>query len=92
MIDVPEGYVMDEYGNLRTPVIGEVVGEKLTVTFHYLLEAGKTTPRGAHAKLAGEPNCVHPRRLSCNFGEGFQRCEFMTHDSGRWICSAPSQK
>lgn len=92
MVDVPEGYAMDEYGNLRTPVVGAAVGGKLIVTFHYLLEAGKTTPRGAHPKLAREPSCVYPGRLSCNFGEGFQRCEFMTYDSGRWICSASSQK
>ena len=87
-MDVPEGYFVDGHGNLRTPVVSEAKEGKLIVSFHYLLEPGKTTPRGEHPKLAGEGKCVRPERFSCNFGEGFQRCAFMKYDAGRWTCAA----
>jgi hypothetical protein len=32
--------------------------------------------------------CAHPERLSCNYGDGFERCDFMKHENGSWICIA----
>lgn len=92
LVDVPPGYVLDSWGNLRTPIIGDVKDGKLFVSFHFMLEPGKTTPRGEHPKLASDSKCAHPTRLSCNHGEGFQRCEFMAYDGGRWTCTAPAKR
>lgn len=90
LVTPPSGYVVDSHGNLRTPVLGEIRDGKLFVSFHYLLEPGKSTPRGEFPKLAHPPRCVHPERLSCNFGEGFARCRFMTHVANGWACTAPT--
>ena len=89
-VRAPAGYFADPYGNLRTAERTELKDRKLCVSFHYLLEPGKTTLRGEHSKLADEPKCVHPERLSCDYGTGFDRCEFMknTGGLGRWTCSA----
>jgi hypothetical protein len=61
---------------------------KLYVSYHYLLEDGKSTLRGEYPKIAEPPKWVHPERLSYNYGDGFDRCEFMKHENGSWICIA----
>lgn len=92
LLTVPAGYVLDPNGNLRTPIVGKAAEGKFFVSFHYLLEPGKTTPRGEYPKLAEPPKCVHPERASCNHGEGFLRCEFMDHVGGAWACTAGNPK
>jgi len=87
---VPDNYSLDEYGNVRSRTEHEVNDSKLYVSYHYILEAGKTTLRGEHPKLAGPPKCVHPDRLSCNFGDGFARCDLMLYADGHWTCSSNS--
>jgi len=88
LISVPPGYHADENGNICSSRKYETKAGKLHVSYHYILEAGKTTLRGEHPKLASPPKCVHPERLSCNYGEGFERCEFMKYMDGRWLCEA----
>ena len=92
LIDVPKGYFKDENDNIRSPNHYEIKDEKLFVSYHYVLEEGKTTLRGEHPKLASPPKCVHPERLSCNYGDGFDRCEFMKYFGegfgGHWACDS----
>ena len=88
LVHVPEGYILDENGNLRSTNRYEVKDGRLHVEYHYLLEPGKTTLRGEHPKLAAYPKCTHPERLSCNYGEGFRRCEHMDYTGGTWSCRA----
>lgn len=45
---------------------------------------GATTLRGEHPKL--KTNCIHPDRLDCNYGIGYERCERMKYQEGHWIC------
>jgi len=85
---VPEGYFRDANGNVRTPIHSQVKDGKLYISYHYVLEPGATTLRGEYPKLAAAPQCVRPERLSCNYGDGFERCEFMKYVSGSWVCEA----
>jgi hypothetical protein len=85
---VPDGYDLDEHENIRSANRCEMKNGKLFVRYHYLLEDGKTTLRGEYSKLANPPKCVHPERLSCNYGLGFERCEFMHHAEGYWVCES----
>ncbi len=68
------------------------------MSYSYLLEEGATTLRGEHAKLAKPPRCVFPARLSCNYGDGFDRCEFMEYSGdhstygSNWTCTAAAKK
>jgi hypothetical protein len=86
IVSVPRGYHLDENGNFRSAFKSEVRDGKLRISYHYILEEGKITLRGEYPKLAEPPKCLHPERLSCNYGDGFERCEFMKHLDGRWIC------
>jgi len=86
MVNVPKSYHLDGNGNLRSALRSEVKDGKLHISYHYILEKGKITLRGEHPKLAEPPKCVHPERLSCNYGDGFERCESMKHADGRWVC------
>jgi hypothetical protein len=90
---VPVGYFRDACGNVRTTTKTEIVDGKIFVSYHFLLEPGATTLRGEHPKLAQPPHCIYPERLSCNHGEGFNRCEFMKCLSmGNWSCTATAGK
>lgn len=86
MVSIPQGYQLDGNGNVRSVLKSEVKDGKLHLSYHYILEAGKITLRGEYPKLADLPQCLHPERLSCNYGDGFERCEFMKYADGRWIC------
>jgi len=88
MVDVPVGYFLDTEGNLRTSQQYQVHDGKIFVSYHFLLEAGKTTLRGEFPKLAQPPKCPYAERLSCNHGEGFERCQYMKLETGRWVCVA----
>jgi hypothetical protein len=85
---VSDGYDLDEYENIRSSKRYEKKNGKLYVSYDYILEEGATTLRGEHPKLASPPRCIHPERLSCNYGDGFERCEFMKHAEGRWVCDS----
>jgi hypothetical protein len=51
------------------------------------------TLRGEFPMLASPPHCIHPERLSCNHGEGFQRCEHMVcFGVGSWRCMANTKE
>lgn len=91
LVTPPPGYLLDGNGNLRTPTVVEVKDGRVHVSFHYLLEPGKTTLRGEFPKLAQPPCCIYPERLSCNYGEGFQRCAHMAHVGNGWACTAPAR-
>lgn len=86
LIRVPQGYHLDENGNIRSALESEVRDGKLCISYHDILEKGMVTLRGEYPKLAEPPKCVHPERLSCNYGDGFDRCEFMKYVNGRWNC------
>jgi hypothetical protein len=88
LVKVPNGYLLDPSGNLRSVNSYELKDGILRVTYQYILEDGKTTLRGEFPKMASPPQCKYPARLSCNFGDGFERCELMTYEGGRWICTA----
>jgi hypothetical protein len=88
LVQIPNGYSLDEYGNFRSINKYRVEDGHIYVSFDYLLEEGKTTLRGEYAKLADHSQCVYPTRLSCNYGEGFERCEYMKYVNGRWECQA----
>jgi hypothetical protein len=88
LVNVPDGYFLDEYGNLRTVNQHGTENGKLYVRYHYILEPGKATLRGEFPKLATPPKCAHPERLSCNYGDGFSRCEYMHYIDAKWICKA----
>jgi hypothetical protein len=96
LVKVPEGYILDSNGNIRTPNNYEKKDGKLYVDYHYILEEGKTTLRGEYPKLAEPPKCVYPDRLSCNGEEGCNRCEFMKRTEGgyggTWVCEAIGKK
>ena len=51
----------------------------------YFLEPNKTTLRGEYKKLRNDSECKYPERLSCNYGTGFDRCEFMKYEE-YWRC------
>jgi hypothetical protein len=87
-VNVPNGYVLDECGNIRSITKYEARDGKIFVSYHYILETEKTTLRGEYMKLASPPKCTHPERLSCNYGEGFERCEYMRHSGSNWVCQA----
>lgn len=88
MANLPSGYFKDAHGNTCS-YKSEIRDGKLIVTREYILEPGKTTPRGEYPKLASEPKCVHPERMNCNSGEGYNRCEFMKCRSvGNWFCDS----
>ena len=88
MVVVPEGYYLDEFGNVRSSPSGEVKGGRLHISCHYILEEGKTTLRGRDAMLASPPQCVHSDRLSCDHGDGFHRCEYMQYEAYHWVCGS----
>lgn len=55
----------------------------------YFLEPNKTTLRGEFSKFKKDSECKYPERLSCNYGTGFKRCEFMEYGGslGNWKCN-----
>jgi hypothetical protein len=79
---VPDGYYADQNGNVCSQKKCEIRNGKLYVSYHYLLEDGKDTLRGEYPKIAEPPRCVHPERRSCNYGDSFERCDSMKHESG----------
>ena len=84
---VPQGYVADKYGNIRTSTKYTIEDGKLTVSYHYLLEKGKTTLRGEYSKFRSDNECEFPDRLACNYGEGYNRCKNMAFiNVGNWTC------
>ena len=90
LVEVPKGYILDENGNVRSVNEYEIRDGKLQVKYHYILEPDKITLRGEHPKLATPPKCLHPERLSCNYGDGFNRCEFMQYVGVTWTCNTPA--
>jgi len=90
LVTVPDGYLLDECGNVRSKQEIEIRDGKLIISYQYLLESGKITLRGEYPKLENPPKCLHPERLSCNYGDGFDRCELMKYSSGKWVCMAGS--
>jgi hypothetical protein len=82
----------DSFGNKFKESV-EIKDGKLRIVKEFLLEEGKTTTRGQYPKLADDKKCKHPERLSCNYGEGFKRCEFMKYFTieysmnGTWKCT-----
>lgn len=87
IIIVPHGYIKDSNDNIRTPNEYRIEDGRLHVSYHYILEDGKTTLRGDHQKLHSN-QCDHPDRLDCNGGEGYSRCPHMKYnqDSRFWYC------
>lgn len=55
----------------------------------YFLEPNKTTLRGEYEKFRKDSDCKYPERLSCNYGIGFERCEYMKYGGtlGNWKCT-----
>ena len=46
-----------------------------------------------YPKLNDDKNCKYPERKDCNYGEGYDRCEYMKYDNSesifsptRWKC------
>lgn len=71
---------MDNVKNIGT---GFVIVEK-----RIELPKGKTTTEGDYSKLADDEKCAYPERASCNYGNFFNRCEFMECISmGHWECA-----
>lgn len=67
---------------------------KIIYTQIYFLEPSKITLRGEYPKLKEGSKCKYPKRLSCNYGTGFERCEFMEYGGtlGNWICKYRKSK
>ena len=77
----------DKNGNYYTvDIIKEGGTIKQIKTFY--LEPNKTTLRGEYNKLRSDSNCKYPERLSCNWGTGYERCEYMKYGGslGNWNC------
>jgi hypothetical protein len=83
---IPDGYHTDPQGNVRSFDNTEIKDGKIYVSYNYILEPGKTTLRTEHSKLEREEDCLHKDRLSCNYGDGFSRCEHMKYVNGYWKC------
>lgn len=80
--------IKDKYGNYYKVEI-EKKPEIIRQIKTYFLEPNKTTLRGEYRKFKENSNCKYPERLSCNYGTGFERCEFMQYEGslGNWSCS-----
>jgi len=51
------------------------------------LEANKSTPKGVYPKLKDDEECCYTNRQDCNYGEGYERCQFMKCKStSNWYC------
>ena len=87
MLRIPEGYIADSNGNIRTPIESKIEDGKIKISYHYLLEEDMITLRGTHPKLSPPTMCNCLNRLSCDYGEGFERCEFMNYVNGVWVCT-----
>jgi hypothetical protein len=80
--------IKDKYGNYY-----KVETEKeLGIIRHiktYFLEPNKTTLRGEYRKFREDSECKYSERLSCNYGVGYKRCEFMEYKGsfGDWRCN-----
>ncbi len=79
--------IKDKYGNyykVETEKESRIIRQIRT----YFLEPDKTTLRGEYKKLREDSDCKYPHRLSCNYGIGFRRCEFMEFGGsfGDWKC------
>jgi len=76
-------------GTQEYQYIGEKVGDMFIETHIYFFEKGKTTLKGKYPKLANNENCKYPKRLSCNYGPGYERCKYMEYGGslGNWICT-----
>lgn len=53
------------------------------------LPIGKTTTKGEYPKLAEDVICEFPERANCNYGDFFNRCEYMKYVNG-WKCTIPN--
>lgn len=52
----------------------------------FILPPGKSTLKGEYPKFKSD--CAFPDRQSCNYGIGFERCEYMKcKRMGEWYCS-----
>lgn len=80
--------IKDRFGNYYKV---ETIKELRIITHikTYFLEPNKTTLRGEFSKFKEDSECKYPERLSCNYGIGFKRCEFMEYGSslGNWKCN-----
>ena len=79
--------MIDKFGNTYKIEIKKDK-DKIVIIKTYLLEEGKTTLKGEYLKLKHNSECKYPKRLSCNYGDGFERCEFMEYDNSinMWVC------
>jgi uncharacterized C2H2 Zn-finger protein len=78
----------DENGNYYTSSTLKK-GNKIKKIKTYYLEPGATTLRGDYKKFKNDKNCKYPKRLACNYGPGYERCEFMKYGGslGHWKCT-----
>jgi len=83
-----KGVIKDSFGNYYKIEIEKESGIIKQIKT-YFLEPKKTTLRGDYKKLRDDSNCKYPNRLSCNYGIGFGRCEFMEYEDsiGDWRCN-----
>jgi len=83
-----KGIIRDENGNYYKIKIEKELGIIRHIKT-YFLEPDKTTLRGKYEKLRKDSDCKFPERLSCNYGIGFKRCEYMEYEGsfGNWKCT-----
>ncbi len=70
--------IKDKNGNLYYTKVS-INGRNIEVTKVFALQEGKSTLKGDYDKLNEYPNCKHSSRLDCNYGFGYERCEFMEY-------------
>lgn len=76
----------DKFGN-KIIAESEKKDKEIIVKRTYILEDGRSTPRGEYPKLK-ETGCADPARMSCNYGDGFERCQYMKYIVCGWKCTA----
>ena len=83
----PLQLIRDSNGNYYTTNI-ETKDNQIHFTKIYYIEPNKITLNGEYPKLKSDIECKYPKRLDCNAGIGYERCEFMEYGGtlGNWIC------
>ncbi len=83
-----KGIIRDKNGNYYKIKIEKELGIIRHIKT-YFLETDRTTLRGGYEKFRKDSDCKYPERLSCNYGIGFKRCEYMEYEGsfGNWKCT-----